>query len=730
MIITISDFRRRVLEGGIATIISILKDETGRSNPEEINSWRESLAQVARVLAAPELEQFHLFLGQRSELALEYRLPASSSWCDVVLLGQGPEKPTAVILELKHWDTRGDTVGVAEGLITHAGRSVHHPSDQVGGYVEYCRRFHSATPEGSAIVDGCVLFTERSLNPVYVAQPNEKLTRDFPCFGVPAHVDGREFINFLRKRLTKPAPDFARAFEHGHYSQTRGFIQAIGAELRNRDHRSLVLLDEQREGLRVAIAQTKTALASSSTGAMPSKRVLIVQGPPGSGKSAVAAHLWAELAGWPDLPPGDLVFVSTSTAQNHAWKHLFGQGEGAVKAASHFSPTTTQRLGQLQARFPLDLASVDNWRQNLMFLKTVDGEFRTKDDCYLISIIDEAHALVNPESKDARGPLGFPLHFGPLGYHAIRSSSLTVFFLDEAQSFREHEATSIKHLVTWATELGAVVLPIISLAGKQFRCGGSVEYVTWVEQMFSGCSAAAGALLTDKWRARKSILSAREVLSLAAEATPNIDDRLASRRFGFEIVPTLQDLDAALRLHVDYGDSVRLVSSYARKWVTEKAATPHALPPHAKDFYFPVTNGRPEWSRIWNWKNAPRGYVSWIDSGPGDPMHSDSLCEVGCPYTVRGFDYDCLGIIWLSDVVWRENRWIAQPEEVHERGLKNHNRRAIAEKDTAGPAHAALIGKLIQGYRILLTRAVKGVYVWCEDEQTKDRLRDCLGISG
>ena len=54
----------------------------------------------------------------------------------------------------------------------------------------------------------------------------------------------------------------------------------------------------------------------------------------------------------------------------------------------------------------------------------------------------------------------------------------------------------------------------------------------------------------------------------------------------------------------------------------------------------------------------------------------------------------------------------------------------MAEKDAAGPAHAALIEKLIQGYRILLTRAVKGVYVWCEDEQTKDRLRDCLGISG
>ena len=38
----------------------------------------------------------------------------------------------------------------------------------------------------------------------------------------------------------------------------------------------------------------------------------------------------------------------------------------------------------------------------------------------------------------------------------------------------------------------------------------------------------------------------------------------------------------------------------------------------------------------------------------------DPLCEVGCPYVVRGFDYDYVGVLWLSDLVWR-GRWVTQP---------------------------------------------------------------------
>jgi DUF2075 family protein len=37
-------------------------------------------------------------------------------------------------------------------------------------------------------------------------------------------------------------------------------------------------------------------------------------------------------------------------------------------------------------------------------------------------------------------------------------------------------------------------------------------------------------------------------------------------------------------------------------------------------------------------------------------MHTDPLCEVGCPCAVRGFDFDYLGLLWLGDLLWGDGR--------------------------------------------------------------------------
>lgn len=34
-------------------------------------------------------------------------------------------------------------------------------------------------------------------------------------------------------------------------------------------------------------------------------------------------------------------------------------------------------------------------------------------------------------------------------------------------------------------------------------------------------------------------------------------------------------------------------------------------------------------------------------------MHQDPLSEVGCPYVVRGFDFDYVGLLWLEDIYVR-----------------------------------------------------------------------------
>jgi len=170
-----------------------------------------------------------------------------------------------------------------------------------------------------------------------------------------------------------------------------------------------------------------------------------------------------------------------------------------------------------------------------------------------------------------------------------------------------------------------------------------------------------------------------------------------------------------------------------REWKTKGAARPHALPAAQQDFHEPYedeTGARRYWSKVWNF--IPRNgsdYTWFIQAPEGSPMHADPLCEVGCPYAVRGFDFDCVGVLWLGDLVWRGDGWQPNPAQVHDTGLIRSIRAARAER-VPGVAHESLRAALAQAYRILLTRGLSGCYLWIEDPETRDHVRACLGLTG
>src|SRR5580765_2630965 len=143
MLLTVGDFRCRVRDE-LDGLVHELQKQTGRRGVEEAAAWRASLPVVSGAFSDRLFQPLHIYFGERGNLSLEYRLPASSSWCDIVLLGSHAGRPAAAIVELKNWDTSGDRPGSVEGLIERQGRFELHPSDQVRGYVEYCRYFHSA----------------------------------------------------------------------------------------------------------------------------------------------------------------------------------------------------------------------------------------------------------------------------------------------------------------------------------------------------------------------------------------------------------------------------------------------------------------------------------------------------------------------------------------------------------------------------------------------------------
>jgi uncharacterized protein len=731
MIITIEQFRARVREDcdGLVAELQLL---TGRSGLEEAQAWRSSLSTLSRVFGAPSFQPLHLYFGSRGHLALEYQLPASSSWCDVVLLGSHRSTPTAVIMELKDWDTRGDRPGRYEGLIERQGRQELHPSDQVRGYTEYCRRFHSTVADQQATVHGCVLSTHGRWTEAYSAAPNHDLSSRFPLFSATSDDVQRHFPGFFEERLTHPDSAFADAFEAGRYRQDRGFVAQIGAQILDPESTAFELLDNQRAAFALCRAVVNDTFVTNRS-PEPPRTVVIIKGPPGCGKSAIAARLWASLVTDPALPDGDVVFTTTSMSQHSNWSHLFDRvsdreaARGVVRKATTYCPISLPQLNQLRARRGRHLLSDSNaWRENLATLRAISGRFRdgAGDGQNLITIVDEAHALINPEDPRVRGQFGFVTSLGPQAYHIIRSSVLTVFLLDPQQAFRQRENTSLDDLREWARELGAGDPEEIGLEGIQFRCAGSPEFVAWLDSFL-------------KVPPPLDISSSHRRLAVAEPVRPYRTNRLADRRprgefqMDLRVFDSPEDLEAALRQRQREGHSVRFLSTFSRPWKSQGDANAHALPPDLMDFHEPYEmNGETRyWSRVWNVLGPRDNYAWYVTGHPAGKIAHDPLCEVGCTYAVRGFDYDFVGILWLNDLIWRDTQWRVDPNAVAETGVIDLVRRArkeAASQVSDGPATSQLLLRVAQAYRILFTRALKGAYVWVPDAETRSHLESSI----
>ena len=702
MLLQVSDFCHQV-RNRPQQLAARLRDLTGREGEAETRAWLASLPRVAEALESPALQKLHLNLNRRASIDIEYQLPSAGSWCDAVLLGQGPMGPAALIMELKHWITGDDQPGPSESLVRHAGDLRLHPSDQVRGYTEYCQRFHSGVREHEASVHGCVYFTRSTHYTPYLQPPHDYLAREYPVFGVSPHDLNERLPAYIASLVSEPNERFAADFANGTYEQDRRFVRQVAGVLKESEESPFVLLDEQRRGYELAVQQIEEALAA---GHPEQRHVIIIEGPPGSGKSVLAAQLWSRLATHPEIE-GNVVFVTTSGCQKAVWKDLFTTVSGKKAAAGLVVPANAFNPG-LRATMAKEMReqghawTVDTWRENLELFAAARHRSKCPDLQYEVSIVDEAHALMDPTVEAGRGayPSGWVTHAGPQGWHIVRASRISVFLMDSHQSYRDNETTTPDSIREYARDHGVTDVTRVSLHGAQFRCGGSKAYTDWVDSMLG-----------------------RE----GASTTPSLDWRKTSSNlagtFEFEIVDDLHDLDRALRARSDEGFSVRLAASYARKWRTKGVSDPHGLPPDEMDFNEPSSKSQTgRWARVWNY--APElDYTLFVQGPAGAPIGIDPLCEVGCPYVLRGFDFDYIGLLWLSDLVWRDGEWRSQLEHIHESAWKSTVSRARKEPRVESEQ---LLAKLKRGYRILLTRAIRGAYLWCEDEETRCRISENL----
>ncbi len=242
---------------------------------------------------------------------------------------------------------------------------------------------------------------------------------------------------------------------------------------------------------------------------------------------------------------------------------------------------------------------------------------------------------------------------------------VSVFFLDDLQSVRRTEIGRSDEILSAAEEKGARVWEYDLEA--QFRCGGSGGFLRWVENTLQ-LRRTANALWTG-------------------------DDN-----FEFRIADSPSELDAMIRARAREGHGARLVAGYCWPW-----SKPRPDGTLAED----VVIG--EWSRPWNAKPDAGRLASGIPESHLWASDPGGMDQVGCVYTAQGFEFDYVGVIFGTDLIYdpRERRWVGHPERSHDVGLK---------RGTTDEEFTELVKNT---YRVLLTRGLKGCYVHFMDRDTR-----------
>jgi uncharacterized protein len=296
--------------------------------------------------------------------------------------------------------------------------------------------------------------------------------------------------------------------------------------------------------------------------------------------------------------------------------------------------------------------------------KFFNSYLNAEDDTLDVLVCDEAHRIRKFSwdrfrKKDAVDP------DRPQIDELLSVARVGVFFIDDMQAVKRDEIGNSDDIERLAETHGAEVHEFELEA--QFRCGGSDGFVRWIESTL-GIRRTANALWT------------------------------GDANFDFDIVDSPEELDALIRSRAEEGHSARLVAGYCWPW--SEPRDDGTLAPDVE------VDG---WSRPWNARPNATGLAEGIPKSHYWASEPGGIDQVGCIYTAQGFEFDYAGVIFGNDLVYRPREgWIGRREYSYDGGLK----RGTSEEDFT---------RLVKNtYRVLLSRGLKGCYVYFTDEKTRD----------
>ena len=279
-----------------------------------------------------------------------------------------------------------------------------------------------------------------------------------------------------------------------------------------------------------------------------------------------------------------------------------------------------------------------------------------------VLIMDEAHRI--------REKTGFP-HKSTGREQVVdlmRAAKVSVFFIDDYQGVRAGEIGQSDYIRDRAEQMNYKVFDY-ELEG-QFRCGGTEGYINWIDN------------------------------TLKIKRTPNVLWK-NDEQFEFRIMNSPEELEEAIREKQSEGYSARMMAGFCWPWSNKTDENGELIDD--------VQIG--DFKRPWNARENLKGLSRRIPKSQFWAYDPNGIDQIGCIYTAQGFEFDYAGVIFGTDLVYNPEtgKWEGHPENSHDTQVKKSK-----ENFT----------KLVkQTYRVLLTRGIKGCYVYFMDKETEKFFR-------
>ena len=397
------------------------------TSKNERKAWNNSMQYMMKVLIDNNIPN-------NVGIAIEFKIPNTSKRVDFIITGKdGKLKNTAIIVELKQWE-KADIVSGKDGIVQaftgQALREVAHPSYQAWSYATTIEDYNETVQEKQIDLHPCAyLHNYLAVTPPTLLSDNYKYYLE----KAPAFIKGdveklRDFIN----KYIKYGDDKETLYqiENGKIRPSKSLQDALSSMLQG--NQEFVMIDDQKLVYETALDMARKSYRDEQ------KRVLVVKGGPGTGKSVLAINLLVNLT----KESMNCAYVTKNAAPRNVY---------AAKLSGSLRKTSINNL----------------FLGSGSFVESAENDFD-------VLIVDEAHRL------NAKSGM-----FQNLGENQIKeiinASKFSIFFIDESQRVTLKDIGSIEEIQKYI-ERARAEAEFMELE-SQFRCNGSDGYIAWLDDV-------------------------------------------------------------------------------------------------------------------------------------------------------------------------------------------------------------------------------------------------------